>query len=187
MSVEIEIKLPLLNGAEVLEFLQTKGNFKYEKRQLDYYYNSPHRDFLKNPDNICEWLRLRVVGDKCEINYKDWLPHEEKIKSHCTEYETEIDSYEEFKQILHILNFKPMIKVDKVRKAWRVDDVEVSIDNVADLGYFIELEYKGNGVNDVESARTKLFDVLKSLNAKTGEVDLKGYPYLMLRKGGYLP
>ena len=117
-KIEIEIKLPLLNQTEVIRYLEEKAAFECESHQVDYYYNAPHRNFLENPQNICEWLRLRVSGDKYELNYKDWLPHDEKIKTHCKELETKVTSFDDLRDILEVLDFKLLITVDKIRKSW---------------------------------------------------------------------
>lgn len=183
-NIEIEIKFPLLNYEETIRHLNEVANFKYESQQIDYYYNSPHRNFVENPNNINEWLRLRVSNDKLELNYKDWQPHTEIIKTHCIEHEVIISSFEGFKNILEALDFQPLITVNKLRKVWLLNDVEVSIDYVVDLGAFIELEYKGISDN-IEIVRKMLFQTLTLLDAQTDEIDLKGYPFLMLKKNGY--
>lgn len=180
-NIEIELKFPLLNFKEVETTLNKIGKFKYEAFQGDYYFNPPHRDFLKNKENVCEWLRLRKTNSKVQINYKDWLPHDQKVKTHCTEYETNIDSFENFLNILKALNFIDLIAVEKTRKIWDIEDVEISIDIVKDLGEFVEIEYKGN-LQNIEEARKYLFTFLDKIGAKTGEVDLKGYPYLLLER-----
>lgn len=178
-KIEVEIKFPLLNEKEVLEYLDNNAKFKYEARQIDEYFNAPHRDFTSKP-RIYEWLRLRNSNGKCSFNYKDYS-HE----VYCDEYETEISSYEHLELILKAMNFKSLVVVDKHRKAYDFEDVEVSIDTVADLGGYIEIEYKGNNEN-IEEIRKHLFNILERISAKTGELDKKGYPYELLIKKGFV-
>lgn len=184
-DIEIELKLPLQNAATIIRFLTKEAAFKYEASQYDVYYNPPHRNFLKDRDNVYEWLRLRRFGDKAQITYKDWVPHEAQVKTHATEYETDIASYDQLTKILHALDFKELIVVRKLRKAWGYMDSEVSIDVVDELGTFIEIEYKGE-LENVMEAREHLDAVLKKIGAKTGELDTRGYPYLLLEKKGLL-
>ena len=75
-NIEVELKFKLLNRAPVEKFLASQADFKYESLQHDIYYNAPDRDFLANQGNISEWLRIRVEGDKAQINYKDWQPRD---------------------------------------------------------------------------------------------------------------
>jgi len=74
-----------------------------------------------------------------------------------------------------------LIEVKKTRKVWNIDDVEISIDKVEDLGEFLEIEYKGNDSN-INSIREYLFSFISRIGAQTKEVDLKGYPFLLLEK-----
>ena len=174
---EIEIKFPLLNGANVVNRLKEIAKFKYEAHQIDEYFNAPHRDFTKKP-RVCEWLRLRTSNGKYSINYKDYSP-----EIFCHEFESEISSKDHFNSLLKALNFELLVTVDKTRKVFDFDDVEISVDEVADLGSYIELEYKGNKEN-VDEARAYLFDVLSKINAEVGTQDKRGYPYELLIKMG---
>jgi adenylate cyclase class 2 len=184
-DVEIELKLPLINIQEVEALLSEKATFRYESFQHDTYYNAPHRNFLKDSDNVNEWFRVRIAEGKAQINYKDFQPHNSKIKTHCTEYEANVDSEEQLSKILVAMDFAKLVDVKKTRKAWDYMDTEVSIDLVEGLGNYIEVEYKGKHT-DVQIARDHLFEVLKMLGAKTGELDTRGYPYLVLEKHGLL-
>jgi adenylate cyclase class 2 len=184
-NIEIELKLPLLNSHEVENLLSKIADFKYQSFQHDIYYNAPHRNFLENSDNINEWLRIRITDGGAQINYKDWQPHDDKIKTHCKEFEANIDSYDQLSKILDALNFIKLIDVNKTRKAWIYLDTEISIDSVDELGEFIELEYKGN-IKDITLARKHLFNVLEKIKAKTKELDTRGYPYSLLKKKGLL-
>ena len=184
-DIEIELKLPLKNSAAVAKFLDKHAKFKRETKQHDIYFNPPHRDFLANPDNVDEWFRIRLAGDSAQINYKDFQPHDQVVKTHCTEYETDVASYDQLNKILAALNFVKLVDVKKLRKIWDYGDVEVSLDSVDELGDFIEVEYKGEAIG-IEAARKHLFAALKELGAEPGEIDYRGYPYLLMEKKGLL-
>src|SRR6202035_2696994 len=114
-------------------------------------------------------------------NYKDQQPHGVEIKTHAIEYETDVSSLDQLRKILHALGFRKLIDVKKVRRVWEYLDVEISLDEVEELGSFIELEYKGQ-LTDVAAARKQLFSVLEKLGAKTDTLAVKGYPHLLLAK-----
>ena len=182
MAKEIEIKYPLLNASDIITKLSQQAEFKYEAHQIDKYFNPPHRDFTKHPDGIIyEWLRLRTSDKGDSVNYKTWEP-----RTHAEEYECNVSSIHNMEQIFAQIDIKPLIIIDKLRKVWKIGDVEICIDSVQELGDFIELEYQGN--EEVTKAREILFDTLKDLNAKLGEEDNRGYPYnLLIQKGLYTP
>lgn len=185
-NVEIELKFKLLNAPAVEKFLTAHADFNYKSFQHDIYYNAPDRDFLADQSNISEWLRIRVEKDKAQINYKDWQPRENPIKTHCKEYETEVASFEQLSLILDALSFTKLIEVKKTRRAWNYKDVEVSIDDVEELGQYLEVEYKGDALEDVAQVRAYLHEIVAELGAKTEGLDLKGYPFGLLEKKGLL-
>ena len=185
IDTEIELKLPLLNRSGVTQYLSQHAAFAFESFQHDVYYNPAHRNFLEDQGNVNEWLRIRIAGGKAQINYKDWQPHNAQFKTHCVEYETSADSYDQLKKIFNALNFTELVEVKKIRKVWNYGDVEISIDSVEELGDFIELEYKGE-LDDIAAARSLLLQALTDLQAKTQELDTRGYPYLLLEKHGLI-
>jgi len=185
-NIEVELKLKLLNTDAVVAFLTPHADFKYKSFQHDIYYNAPGRDFLENQDNISEWFRIRIEKDKAQINYKDWQPRNNPIKTHCKEYETDVQSYEQLRPILDALNFKKLIEVKKTRRAWLYKDVEVSIDEVEDLGQYLEVEYKGDQLEDIGQIRDFLQSIVTQIGAETRGLDLKGYPFGLLKKKGLL-
>lgn len=183
-DLEIELKFPLTNAKSAAEYLDLEAQFVREVFQYDVYFVPVHRNFIADIENVCEWLRVRVESDgTASFNYKNWLPHDEKVKTHCTEYETYVSSFDQLQKILLALNFNQLVEVKKTRKTWRLGEAEVSIDLVQNLGEFVELEYKGDGL-DVDGARSYLLAILSRIGAEVTSADLKGYPFLLLERNG---
>lgn len=177
--IEVEIKFHLKNASKLAKKL---GAPVYSSQQIDDYYNPPHKDFAASLYDISEWLRLRHEEDGAGyINYKHWLPEGTINKTHCNEYETKVEDLEAVKLLLEALGFKQLVTVNKQRSSWMWQNVEISIDSVAELGDFIELEYKGEGL-DVAAAQKQLFDTLAELGAEVSEQDHRGYPWELLIK-----
>ena len=55
----------------------------------------------------------------------------------------------------------------------------VSVDEIADLGYFIEIELSNN-MGTIEEAREALFTYAAKLGLDPSDVLHKGYPHLLL-------
>lgn len=183
-NIEIEVKFPLINPNEVLEWLKKNAEKKYESRQVDEYFNAPHRNFFEKT-KIDDWLRLRQEeGGKYSINYKHWHQTEEK-SFYCDELESEVSSIENMRKILISLQFDPVIKVDKLRRAFKYGDIEIAVDEVDDLGFFIEAEYYGDE-NEKEKIKGDLIEAVKKTGANIGPADSRGYPYWLLKKKGYI-
>jgi len=178
--MEIEIKFPLQNPEEVISKLNSIAEItKQDVEQEDTYFVPPHRNFVKaNP--IKEWLRIRKSVKGTVLNYKNWHYKDGKT-THCDEYETIVTNVKALEQIFNSLNLNPVIIVNKKRSTWALDRVEVAVDHVEGLGWFIELEAKDE-FESVEAATKHLHNTLGKLEAKVGEQDYKGYPYLLLEK-----
>ncbi|WP_405999870.1 class IV adenylate cyclase [Streptomyces sp. NBC_00829] len=149
-------------------------------RQVDTYYNAPHRDFLA-PDSISEWLRVRVEDGKASLNFKRWHPIEQPIKTHCDEYESEVSDPQAVTLVLTSLDCKDIAVVDKVREEWMTADgqIAVAFDEVDGLGTFIEFEFKGDA-ESVEAATAVLDQFIASLGADLGDRINAGYPHMAL-------
>lgn len=183
--IEIELKFPLLNHKELIEKLNFIANVEREREfQKDIYFNPPHKDFSsKNP--VSEWLRLRESKKGFSLNYKKWHNENGKKAISCDEFQTKIDDIKAFKKILENLKFRKLVSVEKIRNIWSYKSTEIAIDEVKYLGNFIEIEAKGN-FSDIEQAKKHLYKVLQELEAKIGEQDFQGYPYLLLKKKGLI-
>ena len=81
--------------------------------------------------------------------------------------------------------FVPLIVIEKIRKNFMYRDCEISIDEVRNLGNFIEIEYKGTNDN-IEDVMKLLNNILIEIGAKVGPSDHKGYVYHLLKKQGYI-
>lgn len=179
---EVEAKYALKNLEEVIERIKLLGieMVKEEEHQKDTYYSAPNRDFLAE-EIVSEWLRIRETDRQSTLNYKLWLPVGAKIQNQCKEFETEISDVYAVKQILSHLSFSEIAIVDKVRKSWVYEKIEISIDMVQNLGSFIELEYTENIDDDQIEKINKYFDeLLSKLHAQVGERDRRGYAYALI-------
>lgn len=186
-NTEIEIKLKIsqdeyLNTKNLLEKIAV---FKKISKQSDQYFTPENKNFIE-PQFPFEWLSLRSRGDKTIINYKHWHPENSKNVTHCDEFETEIDSLENIKKIFEVLNIKNLVTVQKERLVFEYqDEFEIGLDQVNDLGFFIEIEtIKDFGSVDI--AREKLFNFAQMLNLDISNPDMRGYPYLLLEKNNLI-
>jgi len=178
--IEIEIKVNLENVKPLLDFLESKAVFQAEKRQIDEYFSPLHDDFLAVRP-VEKWLRLRNANDKYSLNYKNWYFDVEGKSNHCDEFETRIDELEPVKKMLSALNFKSIVIVDKLRKIWTYQDYEIAIDEVKNLGDFVEIEYIGkDNQADPKKVTDEMIVFLKNLNCGKITRNYVGYPFQLL-------
>jgi len=184
MNVEVEIKVRVASFDELKKELIVCGKRVKSIRQIDEYYIPCHRDFFAKKPHPTEWLRIRTNPDKVLFEYdKSINKKEDGEQEYAEEYETEISDPDEFGKILGFLDFKKVITVDKKRGYWDCGDFEVSLDNVKELGFFIEAEASGSFKNNAE-AKQECVNFLKKLgieNVESSQIK-KGYPVLLLER-----
>jgi predicted adenylyl cyclase CyaB len=186
-NIEIEIKIRISDeiANHCKNFLADNAKFVNSSQEIDQYLSPSNRNFLA-PEYPYEWLRLRQKNNKVVLNYKHWYPENEKVSTHCDEFETEIQHSDNLLKIFEALDVKPLITVDKVREKYNFkDEFEISIDFVKELGYFVEIEYIGKS-NSIEEANLLLTETARTLNLDLANRDNRGYPYLMLEFVGQL-
>lgn len=176
---EIEIKIPVSKESFLKVKEQLKNNFIKHSSQKDTYYTPSHRNFISEKYPF-EWLSIRERGDKKILNYKHYYPERAETNTHCDEYETEINK-EQITKILKALDFKELITIKKERSTYETGMYEIALDEVEELGYFIEIEAITH-LDTVEKTRQALFDYARKLGLEKEEADKRGYPYLMLKK-----
>ena len=182
-NVEVEIQVEIENIKPLADLLAKDGKFLFSEHQVDHYYTPQHRDFKAiNPIN--EWLRLRNSDGKYSITYKNWHRGEDKKSSHCDEYETTIGEIDQLEKILSVLNFETVVIVDKKRQAYLYKDYEIALDEVKDLGNFVEVEYKGTKVRDAKEIAAEIKEFLKVLNLGRIKLNSVGYAFKLLNPDG---
>tara|TARA_Y100000310_G_C20571624_1_gene758338 strand:- start:323 stop:889 length:567 start_codon:yes stop_codon:yes gene_type:complete len=181
--IEIEVKFPLKNKATVINFLNQHAKQKaIQTLQKDTYFTPAHKNFLSTQFPY-EWLRLRESEKELVLNYKHFYPENEKDSDYCDEFETKIED-PVIRKILTSLQFKELVTVEKNRTTWMFKDVEIAIDDIKELGSFIELEIT-TPYTDPKKAKEYLYTLVKEIGAEIGEEDYRGYPFLLLEKRGY--
>jgi len=139
-------------------------------RQVDTYYDAPHRDFASTD----EALRLRrqtaipADGDggdgggeaTTKLTYKGPLVEAESKTRR--EHETVVADDAAAEGILSGLGFEPAATVEKDRRFHEFEDYTVTLDRVDGLGEFVEVETETDAGN-VETAREGAVAVMEEL------------------------
>lgn len=167
--LEVEVKAKIEDPSETEKIVLKKGGlFVKEVIEEDLYFSHPCRDFARTD----EALRLRYVEDKTYLTYKG--PKIDKKTKTREEFQVRLDSFQEGHLIFNALGFGDVHTVKKRRRYFKLEDYEVTIDSVEDLGDFIEIEAKDGYEPD------KLLDLLSELGGIGSET--KSYLELILEK-----
>jgi len=183
-EIEIRIALDKKSFLNLKRRIKKIAKIKKKSQEIDDYFTPFHRNFVK-PKYPFEWLRIGKRGNQNLITYKHFYPEYADYHTHCDEYETKIDNTDSLKKIFSALNFKKLITVDKKREVYQYkNEFEISLDEVKNLGYFMEIEAKKD-FRGITKTRKKIFEFTKKLGFDLSKEDKeinRGYPYLLMKK-----
>lgn len=116
-------------------------------------------------------LRLRKIGDFTMLTYKEKVRNENGAKRKI-EFETHVSDVEAAENIIERLGYRLTAVYEKRRKYWRLDDVEVVLDELP-FGLFMEIEGTEDAIEETS----------KRLGLKEIEYEPRGYPRLTIKYG----
>lgn len=146
MALEVEVKVALETGADEIDArLRAVGARRVEGPRLedDRLFDTEDRD-LRADDRL---LRLRRRGDRAWLTSKGPARADGELKVR-EEHETEVHDLEATTRILRGLGLVPVVRYQKVRARYRLDDVEICVDRTP-AGNFLELEGGGPSIRRV--------------------------------------
>ncbi len=139
MCVEIEAKLKVDSLTDVEHKLKELGaEFIAEQSQIDIQFDDVNSSLITT--DRCLRLRRQSAGDNVRVflTYKGAKEKSDFKKRQ--EIEIEIDSVEKTQRLLHALGYQEILVVEKKRRLWQLGKCEVALDQLPQLGHFVEIE-----------------------------------------------
>ena len=180
-NIEVEIQVIIKNPEKTEERLNEVGKFVKSRKQVDKYFVPPYRDFFAAKDMPDEYLRVRHEEDKNHLNYSFLHFGEDGWLRSTDEYETLVDKPEVVEEIFNKIGLILKVTVTKTRKYFDCGDFEVTLDQIEDLGDFMEVEAKKD-FGGVDKTRKACEDFLSSLNVEYEIQREMGYPRMLYKK-----
>jgi len=178
MNREVEIKVSIKNSIdEVIEILKQKGiELSLPKVQEDTVFCNYDGDYRKYPPGAL-FFRIRKQGDDFIFTMKS----PQKNDADCIEHETKVEKPEEIIAMLKMLGYHFVNIVKKERRKAKIGEYEICLDNVSDLGVFVELEKMTDG-KDSEKVQDELYEYVKTLGLSISDRIFEGYDILTWKK-----
>ncbi|MCL4392389.1 class IV adenylate cyclase [Patescibacteria group bacterium] len=180
---EIEIKLRVKNF-KALEVKLTADNCRLSDpiRQEDVIYS------LRGSEN--EWREAKegdiIVRIRRENNRSLFtLKKQQTNEMDNTELETEVSDPDALHEALLLMGYVPQVEVKKNRREGKWGEYEICLDEVDELGTFVELEKLTSEDADPNEVREELFKVLENLGLSRNDEETRGYDtqmYLLRKK-----
>lgn len=139
--IEVEVKLPISDVTRLREKLIEKGFLEEETVwESDTYFTHPNHDFWEKD----EALRIRSSENKKTGKKSYTLTYKgakmDAVSTTRTEYETGVEDAGVLLNILKAIGFCPVMPVEKRRTTFRKEGMTVCLDEINNLGTFMEVE-----------------------------------------------
>ncbi len=179
---EIEILVEVYEDISKVKNILKKYKYVGLKHTVDEYYYDPKRKTLK-PDNnnqLSHCLRLRRKNRDYYITYKDDVFKDGKW-FYSNEYETKVESIKMVRTIFKKLGLKKFITIDNKKDIYLTDKYEIALENVKDLGLFLEVEYSTNDDVSVADIKNEIQKFIDELNINVSKELTMGKPEMYMR------
>lgn len=180
---EIEILVEVKDDIDTVKNKLKDFEYVGLNHTIDEYYYDPLRDALK-PDNnnqLANCLRLRAKNDNYYVTYKNDVFEGEKWL-YSNEYETKIESIEMMKEVFERLGLKKFLEIDNNKEIYKTDKYEIALENVKDLGIFLEVEYCTDEDVDVSKIKEEIQEFIDKLEINVSEELNMGKPEMYMHK-----
>ena len=180
---EIEVLVEVYDDIEKVKSKLNKFNYIGLKKTIDEYYYDPKRELLKPDKNnqLSHCLRLRRKNNDYSITYKDDIFDNGKWL-YSNEFETKVESIDMIREIFSKLGLIKFIEIDNEKETYTFEDYEIVIENVKDLGLFMEVEYCTNKDVDVQQIKDKIQAFIDNLEINVSEELNMGKPEMYMKK-----
>lgn len=186
LEVETKVKIDDDKVNEIRQRILKIAKFVKKGRKEDDYFAIRRRIKSAYPKKA---FRIRATKDEFEVNFKKWLvkywTHDIVVKQ---EFEFKLKGKEAVEDLLALfrdLGFREWVKKikDNETYAYKKDKrLEIEINNVKHLGYFIEMQYLCKP-GELEKARKNIREALKILKINPEQIDNTGYTKMLWYKG----
>lgn len=170
-EVEKKYRLSGLDKNLFIQRLQKlNAKFLNKKKEVDTYFNVTGRDSLTTK----ECLRVRETDTYIEITYKPPTENHRIAQGHFAKKETNVlvQDGKEAIVMLELLGNDVLVVVDKEREYYAIDGCVVALDDIKNVGLFVEIEIE---TDDEQIGLKKINAIAQSL--ELGESMIETLPY----------
>jgi len=175
---EIEVKARVENLETIIDALKAQGVQASEPvRQHDVVYGV--RGVPGDSENSEPWLRIRTETKGDSTTHYFTLKKSVTNQLDSIEHETTVGDDAELEHIIKHLNFELYSDLTKTRQKAYVGEIEICLDHVDGLGYFIEAEKLTADEVDYATVVSELWAILESIGVSQKNEITDGYDVLM--------
>lgn len=168
-TYEVEVKIPIDDEDRLIQELkQAKAKRLRSEKESDIYFDHPCRSFSTTdeavrlrrvyPDDTTDSVSIPVPA---ELTYKG--PKVDKKTKTRLEYSSTVGDADAIVSFLQQTGFKHVGNITKQRIFYQLDDINISIDDVVDVGLFVEFELIAHSDEEMVHARERILALIVNL------------------------
>ncbi|HKZ41964.1 MAG TPA: class IV adenylate cyclase [Candidatus Hodarchaeales archaeon] len=170
--MEIEVRARINDASKIKDLLQTKAEFVESSNENDLY--------LRHESDVERSLVLRIRRKE----NGSFLTFKGKSKGDDTAWpdvDLPLSHPDDLENLLLGSDYIEVVRINKHRSTYREQDFEINLDEIDNLGSFIEIEGRGTD-SDRTAVEEKITKFLIDLGIQKSNIIRKGYVTLMLEK-----
>lgn len=179
MEIEMKIWLNETDLPKIERFVKARQSpLSPPKTQLDVYFKE--RGFRTKPQGPGSYLvRVRYMDNVTTLTMKRLTDRDGVWE----EVETRVDSGDVVERVIDALGAERAVRFEKIRRECSIDGLEVIVDEVTDLGTFLEVAIEGPA-EDIEASQARLRALIRSMDIDESRIERRGYPTILLEREG---
>lgn len=177
IEVRIQIDDALLDTAQ--SWLDQNAKFIGTIHHTEYYLNKPATTFFfkaaEGYRDALDYLRVRLTKEGDSFCFKKF--HEDPVEKrplYCDEYEVNVSDGKETLALMKALGYTEQTMMEKIRNTYTYDCFEIVLDQVKNLGKFMEVELKME-VENPKVGLNLIYNFLKSIGINKFKLQTRGY------------
>ncbi|MFA5075160.1 MAG: class IV adenylate cyclase [Candidatus Babeliales bacterium] len=169
MKQELEVKIQITTEQLNLlhKWLDKNAKFIEQINHKEYYLNNPNDSFFFiNADgkkDALRFFRIRLTDQGDSACYKNW--HVDKKtghSTHCDEIEIKLIGGMQMLKLMEAVGFTEQRVKEKNRKKYIFNNFEIVIDDIKNLGIFVEIELIEQ-IKNINLDIQKIYDLLRTI------------------------
>lgn len=173
--IEVESKIRVNDPVFARRKIKEIASFVKKEKKIDIYYSSQVNGFPKKS------LRIRRKREIVEVNFKQWISYKHGVHAK-KEVEFKVSDLKGFFDLLKDFGFKEWLKKEKTTELYKTKDgINIELNNVKKLGWFIEIEILCEK-KDIEKSRKRIIKLIDRLQLNKKDIEKSGYTKMLMKK-----
>jgi adenylate cyclase class 2 len=175
--MEIEVKAKVEDLEEVKrKLIELGAEFTHSNQQDDSFFKPKGRE-MEDQGPGSRIIRIRKQEDRSFLTMKEMTD----TSGVWGEHETEIGNPEETRDMLMKMDYSHLFDLNKVRENGKFDGMNLCLDDIKQLGKYLEVEIIGE---NHQEAKAKILELFQKIGINEIQIEHRGYARIISENMG---